>query len=83
MVTGLKSVVLRTPALSETKQFFEQSLGFRITEYSHQHFVLHSKEIRIVFMRSESHLEVEMYIDTKGEQPVYLQDPNGIKVVDV
>ncbi len=43
MAAKIKAIVLRTQKLSATKLFFENDLGFRIKEFSHQHFVVHTK----------------------------------------
>jgi catechol-2,3-dioxygenase len=64
MSSRIISVVLRTKILDTTKLFFENNLGFKIKEYSHQHFVIHTKGIRIVFLESETELEPELYIET-------------------
>lgn len=83
MVTKLKSVALRTSKLSETKFFFENNLGFKITEHSHQHFVLSAKGIRIVFIESDSENEgVELYIDSDKKDLLQLEDPNKIKIIN-
>ncbi len=82
MDTSLKSIALRTSKLSETKDFFENSLGFEINESSHKHFVLRSKGIRIVFISSESEiLEVEFYISEILSKQDFKNDPNRIKIM--
>jgi catechol-2,3-dioxygenase len=62
MASILKSVVLKTQKLSTTKLFFEEVLGFKIKESSYQHFVVHTKGVRIVFLESETEFGVELYI---------------------
>lgn len=81
MASNLKSVVLRTKKLSTTKLFFENVLGFKIKESSHQHFVVHTKGVRIVFMESETELDIELYIDSATINSANLTDPNGIKLI--
>jgi catechol-2,3-dioxygenase len=81
MIANLKSVVVRTQKLSTTKLFFENVLGFKIKESSHQHFVVHTKGVRIVFMESETELDIELYIDSNTTNCTNLTDPNGIKLI--
>lgn len=80
MSSRIISVVLRTKILDTPKLFFENNLGFKIKEYSHQHFVIHTKGIRIVFLESETELEPELYIETDITNCSNLFDPNGIKL---
>jgi hypothetical protein len=80
--SGLKAVVFKTPRLKESMAFFTDLPGFGITEFSPTHFVIYSKGIRIVFIGSDSELEVELYLDKKnGESFTILEDPNQIKVI--
>lgn len=81
MASDLKSVVLRTQKLSTTKLFFENILGFKIKESSYQHFVVHTKGVRIVFLESETELDIELYIDSNTINSTNLTDPNGIKLI--
>lgn len=81
MDTKIKAVVLRTQKLGATKLFFTNRLGFKIKEFSHQHFVIHTNGLRIVFLQSEKEFDVELYIDSKSETFTRLKDPNNIKVV--
>lgn len=80
MDTKIKAIVLRTQKLSATKLFFENDLGFRIKEFSHQHFVVHTKGLRILFLESETELEPELYIETDMINCTNQIDPNGIKL---
>lgn len=80
MNSRIISVVLRTKILETTKLFFENNLGFKIKEYSHQHFVIHTKGIRIVFLESDTELEPELYIETNILNCTNQIDPNGIKL---
>ncbi len=81
MDTKIKAVVLRTQKLSATKLFFENDLSFRIKEFSHQHFVVHTKGLRILFLQSENEFGVELYIDSESGNFTSLKDPNDIKIV--
>jgi catechol-2,3-dioxygenase len=81
MDTKIKAIVLRTQKLSATKLFFENDLGFRIKEFSHQHFVVHTKGLRILFLQSENEFGVELYIVSESGNFTSLKDPNDIKIV--
>ena len=81
MDTKIKAIVLRTQKLSATKLFFENDLGFRIKEFSHQHFVVHTKGLRILFLQSENEFGVELYTDSESGNFTSLKDPNDIKIV--
>jgi len=81
MDTKIRAVVLRTQKLSATKLFFENDLGFRIKEFSHQHFVVHTKGLRILFLQSENEFGVEFYTDFESGNFTSLKDPNDIKIV--
>ena len=82
MLPSLKSIALRTSKLSETKDFFQNELGFEIGESSHEHFVLYSKDVRIVFISSDSKtLEVEIYIGELFSRIENKKDPNNIKII--
>jgi hypothetical protein len=81
MASNIISVALRTQKLSATKLFFENDLGFRIKEFSHQHFVIHTKGLRVVFIESENEFDVELYIDSESGNFTRLKDPNDVKIV--
>lgn len=80
MDSRIVSVVLRTKNLNSTKLFFENHLGFKIKECSLQHFVIHSKGVRIVFLETETEFETELYIEANTINCTRLIDPNGIKL---
>ena len=50
-------------------------------EFSHQHFVVHTKGLRIVFLQSENEFDVELYIDSESGNFTRLKDPNDVKIV--
>ena len=50
MGARIKSISLRTTKLQETIDFYEKELKLEIQECALQHFVLYSKEIRVVFL---------------------------------
>jgi hypothetical protein len=80
--SDLKAVVFRTPRLGETKNFFETSLGMKIRESSLTHFVIYAEGLRILFIESNTSLEVELYLSKKSSGNLtVLQDPNQIKVI--
>lgn len=82
MKPRLKAVVFRTPRLKETMSFFTEQLRFSINEYSPTHFVIYSKGIRIVFIRSDTKLEVELYLCKSADESFeILKDPNQIKII--
>lgn len=78
----LKALVLKIARFRETRQFFETKLGMKIGESSTTHFVIHTKGIRILFVASDSDLEVELYL-TQGsiESLTTHADPNQIKII--
>jgi hypothetical protein len=94
--TELKAVVFRISKLKETKDFFV-GLGTAIKESSVKHFVIHSKNIRLLFVESDNDLEVELYLSkslslsnendltlhsiAKIPGLAILEDPNGIKII--
>jgi hypothetical protein len=79
---NLKAIVLRTPHLKETLAFFVGQLGFIIKESSPTHFVIHSKGIRILFVKSNSGMEVELYLTQRSAHEILIQeDPNQIKII--
>lgn len=83
MEERLKSIALRTSKLCETKDFFQNELGFEILEFSYEHFVLYMREIRIVFIHSDNkNLEIEVYIDKISRSLTNIKDPNGIKIME-
>jgi hypothetical protein len=62
--------------------FYSDQLGFKINEYSPTHFVIYSKGIRVVFIGSDTELNVELYFcKSKGESFTTLEDPNQIKII--
>jgi catechol-2,3-dioxygenase len=78
----LKAVVLKTSRLKETQDFFESILGMKIEESSITHFVVYSKGIRVLFVESNSGLEVEFYLTKKSTEGLTVQeDPNQIKII--
>jgi len=80
MKSLVKAVVFKTPNLETSKHFFENSLDFKIRECSAQHFVLSSKGVRIVFIQTDSDFEIELFVDSKIEEILSLNDPNGIHI---
>ena len=82
MKTLLKAVVFKTSSLRETQAFFETTLGMKIAESSITHFVVYEKGIRILFVESNSGLEVEFYLTKKSTEGLTVQeDPNKIKII--
>ena len=78
----MKAVVFKTPRLKETMRFFTDQLGFTINEYSPTHFVIHSKGIRIVYIKSDTEPDVELYLRKSfSESFTILEDPNQIKII--
>jgi hypothetical protein len=54
----------------------------KIEESSTSHFVIHAKGIRILFVASNSQLEVELYITQGSIESLTMQaDPNQIKII--
>lgn len=96
MAAEIKAIVFKTPLLKETKLFFENRSDFQIKETSLRHFVIYSKNLRLVFLKSERDFEIEIYTNEtedsieKGlnETPDQSSfktsvDPNGIKVIRI
>jgi catechol-2,3-dioxygenase len=82
MKTLLKAIVFKTSRLRETQAFFETTLGMKIEESSITHFVVYAKGIRILFVESNSGLEVEFYLTKKSTEGLTVQeDPNQIKII--
>jgi catechol-2,3-dioxygenase len=82
MKTRLKAVVFKTSRLKETQDFFEMTLAMKIEESSITHFVVYAKGIRILFVESNSGLEVEFYLTKKSTEGLTVQeDPNQIKII--
>jgi hypothetical protein len=78
----LKALVLKTSRFRETQNFFETELGMKIEESSSFHFVIHTKGIRILFVASDSDLEVELYLTQWSIEILTIQaDPNRIKII--
>jgi catechol-2,3-dioxygenase len=80
MAAILKSIAFKTSKLSATKDFFINSLGFKIKESTYKHFVIYSKDVRIVFLESDSDLEIEFFVDSKLDNFINMKDPNDIKI---
>lgn len=53
MSTDLKAVIFKTTELIETKKYFENVIGIKLKENSARHFVLLSKDIRVVFIQTD------------------------------
>lgn len=95
MASEIKAIVFKTPLLKATKLFFENMLGFQIKETSLMHFVIYSKNLRLVFLKSERDFEIELYINEKDKSEKCLSekcdehsfetsvDPNGIKMIRI
>jgi hypothetical protein len=82
MKPEIKALVFRTSKLAVTKAFFADQLGMTIREYSPTHFVIHSKGVRLLFVKSTGELEVEIYLDnTPAKKLTVLEDPNHIKII--
>ncbi len=94
MSPEIKAIVLKTAQLKSTRDFFENRLKLPIKESSARHFVVHSKNIRLVFMESQHQFEVELYINNMPDShfdSVQLdlsfatfknyKDPNGISII--
>ena len=78
----LRAVVFRTSRIRETRDFFETTLGMKIMESSPTHFVIYTEGLRVLFVESNSSLEVEFYLSKKStEHLVVLEDPNQIKMI--
>jgi len=95
MESEIKAIVLKTPLLKSTKLFFENN-GFQIKETSLMHFVIHARNLRLVFLKSEREFEIELYTNEKEDsfKKVLNEtlnqssfettfDPNGIKVIRI
>jgi len=78
----LQALVLKTPRFRETQKFFTTKLGMKIEESSASHFVIYDKGIRVLFVASDTDLEVELYF-TRGlaESLTVQADPNQIKII--
>ncbi|MFT3704539.1 MAG: hypothetical protein QM802_19385 [Agriterribacter sp.] len=94
MPANVKAIVLKTTKFKATRFLFENILKFQIKESSARHFVIHSKDVRLVFMKSFKHFKVEIYATeaykhlSKQEDmspPTYTiknyEDPNGIAIM--
>lgn len=93
MAAGIKAIVFKTTQLDATRQFFESVLRLPLKEVSPQHFVVHSKGIRMVFLNTDKEFEVEFLVNEKpqnnqetklkGEPTCFssCKDPNGISIV--
>jgi hypothetical protein len=94
MPSAIKAIVFKTTQLKATRQFFESILNIQIKEGYARHFVIYSKNIRIVFVESFSDFEVEIYVKDKsnhlpkeiepgtpGPDFKSCKDPNGIRIV--
>lgn len=82
MKPQLKAIVLKTPRLKETLAFFSDELGCAIEESSPTHFVIYSEGVRVLFVESNSGLEVEFYLGPKSTRELsVLEDPNRIKII--
>lgn len=83
----IKAIVFRTTQLEATKSFFEHVLQLGITEMSPQHFVVHAKGIRLVFLESVKGFEIELYLHKKTGLHLTTnafencKDPNGINII--
>jgi hypothetical protein len=78
----LKALVLKTSLFRETQNFFEKKLGMKIEEFSASHFVIHTKGIRILFVASDTDLELEFYLTRGSIESLTVQsDPNQIKII--
>jgi hypothetical protein len=66
MAASIKAIVFKTAQLNATKHFFKTVLGFQIKETSTQHFVVHSKGIRLVFIESGKGFEIELFVNDKS-----------------
>jgi hypothetical protein len=83
MPAEIKAVVIKTPRLFETKNFYTHELGLKIIESSGYHFVIRSTGIRIVFMSVNHDVEVEMYLsqNIKNDDIKIIEDVNRIRFV--
>jgi catechol-2,3-dioxygenase len=86
MPAEIKAIVFKTARLKETKQFFENILQLKIKERSAIHFVIHSKNIRLLFIESPGAFELEIYAEENkaGIAKVGIKnyrDPNGINII--
>ncbi len=52
MSLKLKSVVFKTNDLKKTREFFIHQLDVKVSESSMEHFVIHLKNIRVLFILS-------------------------------
>jgi hypothetical protein len=94
MPAKIKAIVFKTPQLNASRVFFESVLKRPVNESSERHFVIYSKNIRLVFVESTSGFDVEMYLKGGLENaPEKLlpdsaipgfesyTDPNGIRII--
>jgi catechol-2,3-dioxygenase len=94
MLARVKAVVFKTSQLKATQAFFSEVLKLQIKESSARHFVIYSKNIRLVFVESTSGFEVEMYLSNVAgahSQEINAlppapgikssKDPNGIAII--
>jgi catechol-2,3-dioxygenase len=82
MKQDLKAVVFRSSRLLETRQFFETVLEMKIRESSPTHFVIYTEGLRVLFVESNNHLEVELYLSKKSTDGLTVrEDPNQIKII--
>jgi catechol-2,3-dioxygenase len=94
MPARVKAVVFKTSQLKATLAFFRDVLKLHVKESSARHFVIHSKNIRLVFVEATSGFGVEMYLSNgAGAYPDEVntgvpatgikssKDPNGIGII--
>lgn len=83
MPAAIKAIIFKTPDLNADRVFFEEVLQLKILECSAQHFVIHSKNIRLVFIATPGAFEMEIYVtnDSVNTQLKNYKSPDGIKVV--
>lgn len=80
----IKAIVFKTPALNESREFFEQRIGLQIVESSARHFVLNAKGTRLVFIDSVDDFEIELYAEdaaADNDDIKTFKDPNGINII--
>jgi hypothetical protein len=76
MATQIKAVAFKTTQLQAIKEFFAAKLGFSIKESSPLHIVIHSRGLRILFVKSDEDDEVELYV--AGNIPKTMDSPTGV-----
>jgi len=91
MSACLKAIVIKTPRLKETLSFFTGELAFAVKESSPTHFVIHSKDIRVLFVGTNSGgggdplaaTGLEKGLQTFGglEIELYLTQPAGKELI--